>query len=476
MYNNLGNNMTQYKFKTKPFKHQLEAFNLGKDKKEYAYLMEMGTGKTKVAIDNVCHLYQNNKIKTVIVIAPNSVYRNWMFEINTHSPEQYHVNVHKKDKKFTRQNNLLNYYLFNVEAFSHDKGSQILKSVVEEYGSQSCVILDESTTIKNRQAKRTKNILQVCRPVSYKRILTGSPITKSPLDLYSQTEFLKQGALGFTNYFVFRARYSVMKQIQVNGNQNIMIPIYYQNLDELEEKLKKFSFRVKKDDCLDLPPKVYEKRMVSLSKQQQEIYNDLKLYCRTVIENEMVSYTNKLSEINKLQQVACGFLNTDDGEVKELPNTKLKELFNILDEVEGKVIIWSTFVKSIELICEELKNKYGAQSTVEIYGSVSVEARESAVINFQQNPLVKFLVGNPTVGGYGLTLTAASTVIYFNNSFNLEVRQQSEDRAHRSGQKKSVTYIDLIAEKTLDEFILKTLNQKMKLSAQTLGEEVLKYL
>ena len=116
--------------------------------------MEMGTGKTKVAIDNVCHLYQNNKIKTVIVIAPNSVYRNWMFEINTHSPEQYHVNVHKKDKKFTRQNNLLNYYLFNVEAFSHDKGSQILKSVVEEYGSQSCVILDESTNSLDLETER----------------------------------------------------------------------------------------------------------------------------------------------------------------------------------------------------------------------------------------------------------------------------------------------------------------------------------
>ena len=161
---------------------------------------------------------------------------------------------------------------------------------------------------------------------------------------------------------------------------------------------------------------------------------------------------------------------------KDLPNAKLKELLNILEETEGKVIIWSSFVKSIDLIIEKLQEKYGTQSTVEIHGGVSVEARQSSVVNFQENKEVRFLVGNPTVGGYGLTLTAASTVIYFNNSFNLEVRQQSEDRAHRSGQNKSVTYIDLIAEKTLDEFVLKSLNQKMKLSAQTLGEEVLKYL
>lgn len=190
----------------------------------------------------------------------------------------------------------------------------------------------------------------------------------------------------------------------------------------------------------------------------------------------MASYNNKLTEIIKLQQVCCGFLTTDDGEVKDLPNAKLKELLNILEETEGKVIIWSSFVKSIDLIIEKLQEKYGTQSTVEIHGGVSVEARQSSVVNFQENKEVRFLVGNPTVGGYGLTLTAASTVIYFNNSFNLEVRQQSEDRAHRSGQNKSVTYIDLIAEKTLDEFVLKSLNQKMKLSAQTLGEEVLKYL
>jgi SNF2 family DNA or RNA helicase len=370
----------------------------------------------------------------------------------------------------------LNYILFNVEAFSHDSGVNVLKKVVSDFGKSACVIVDESTTIKNRQAKRTKNIIKACLPITYKRILTGSPITKSPLDLYSQCDFLESNILGFQNYFVFRARYSVMKQIEVNGNKNVMIPLYYQNLDELEDKIKGFSYRVLKNECLDLLPKIYQKRLIKLSKQQQDIYNDLKLNCRAIIENEMASYNNKLTEIIKLQQVCCGFLTTDDGEIKDLPNAKLKELLNILEETEGKVIIWSSFVKSIDLIVEKLQEKYGTQSTVEIHGGVSVEARQSSVVNFQENKEVRFLVGNPTVGGYGLTLTAASTVIYFNNSFNLEVRQQSEDRAHRSGQNKSVTYIDLIAEKTLDEFVLKTLNQKMKLSAQTLGEEVVKFL
>jgi SNF2 family DNA or RNA helicase len=468
--------LTKYNFKTKPFKHQLKALEKSQGKQCFAYFMEMGTGKTKVAIDDVVNLYLEKKIDTVVVIAPNSVYQNWINEINMHAGCDVNINTHKVDKNFVHQLDKLNFYLFNVEAFSHSSGVNILKKIMNVFHKKMCAIIDESTTIKNRQAKRAKNIIQVCQSSTYKRILTGSPITKSPLDLYTQCEFLKQGLLGFTNYFVFRARYSVMKQIQVVGNKNIMIPIYYQNLDELEEKIKQFSYRVKKDECLDLPPKVYEKRFIALSKQQQDIYNDLKQTCRVIIEDEMVSYTNKLTEISKLNQVCCGFLKTDDGDTKTLPNSKLNELINILDEIDGKVIIWATFVDTIKTIVNTLKTKFGSDSTVEIYGATTLDARNSAIENFQQNKDVRFLVGNPTVAGYGLTLTAATTVIYFNNSFNLEVRQQSEDRAHRHGQTKSVTYIDLIADKTLDEFILKTLNSKMKLSAQTLGEEVLKFL
>ena len=310
----------------------------------------------------------------------------------------------------------------------------------------------------------------------YKRILTGSPITKSPLDLFSQCEFLKPGILGFTNFYAFRARYSVMKQIQIGANKNLLIPIYYQHLGELENKIKSFSFRVRKDECLDLPPKIYEKRDIKLSDQQIKLYNSLKENCRAIIEDEMASYNNKLTEILKLQQVCNGFLKTDDGETKELTNSKLTELINILDEVDGKVIIWANFVHNIETIIKTLQYKFGQTSVVSVYGDVAVEARNSAVINFQKNDRVRFFVGNPSTGGYGLNLTKASTVIYFSNSFNLEIRQQSEDRAHRIGQENKVTYIDLIAKGTIDEFVLKSLNQKLTLSAQTLGEEVLKFL
>ena len=190
----------------------------------------------------------------------------------------------------------------------------------------------------------------------------------------------------------------------------------------------------------------------------------------------MASYNNKLTEIIKLQQACNGFIKTDEGQIIEFPCGKLDELINILDEVDGKVIIWANFVYNIEKIIKTLEDKFGAMSVVSIYGDVPVVVRNSAVKNFQENEKVRFFVGNPSTGGYGLNLTKANTVIYFSNSFNLEVRQQSEDRAHRIKQKKSVTYIDLIAKGTIDEFVLKSLNQKLTLSAQTLGEEVLKFL
>ena len=200
------------------------------------------------------------------------------------------------------------------------------------------------------------------------------------------------------------------------------------------------------------------------------------MFARAVIEDKEASYTNKLTEIIKLHQVCCGFMVSDAGETTYLENVKMKELFNIIDELDGKVIIWANYLNSITKIIDDLKAKFGDESTVAVYGAVKVEDRKEGVRRFEKDPQCRFFVGNPTTGGYGLNLTKANTVIYFSNSYDLEVRQQSEDRAHRIGQENKVTYIDILARGTIDEFILKALNKKLKISAQTLGEEVLEYL
>ena len=466
-----------YKFLIKPFEHQRQALNAGADKNLFAYFMEMGTGKTKVSVDNACYLYQERKVNVVLVVAPNSVYRNWERQIKENAPVETTVFVHKRDKKFVKTPGKLAFFLINIEAFSSKLGVQTVGKIIDEYAQTMMVIVDESTKIKNRTAKRTKSLTKICRPIAYKRILTGSPVTKSPLDLFSQCAFLSEELLGFTNFYAFRSRYCVMKTVGLgNTGKQFQLPLYFTNLPELEQKLKTFSFRVKKDECLDLPNKIYNKRYVELKGEQQQHYNNLRTFARTIFMDKEASYQNKLTEIVKLHQVACGYVVSDEGTKIEVENPKLDELLNIIEETGNKMIIWANYIHNIETIIKTLESKYGKESVVSIYGAVPVNKREQAVDDFQTKEHVRFFVGNPTTGGYGLTLTAAQTVVYFSNSYDLEVRQQSEDRAHRIGQDNKVNYIDIIANKTIDEFILKALNKKIKISGQTLGEDVLEYL
>ena len=297
------------------------------------------------------------------------------------------------------------------------------------------------------------------------------------MDLYTQCEFLSPELLGFSSYFTFRARYAVMDQIRVGSDRFILAPKYYTNLDELELKLKSFSYRVRKDECLDLPDKIRTQRLIDLTPDQKRTYGELKERALAIINDDTVSYNNKLTELLRLHQVTCGFVKDDNGSVHEFDKCpKMEELLNITEESEGKIIIWANYVYNIEKIMKTLEKHYGKNSTVAIYGAVNTANRQEAVKRFQEDPECRFFVGNPSTGGFGLTLTAASYMVYFSNNFNLEVRQQSEDRAHRIGQKRNVTYIDIIAQKTVDQYILKTLQNKVKLSAETLGETVKAWL
>ena len=465
-----------YEYKTKPFEHQREALIQGAHRKGFAYLMEMGTGKTKVTIDNAAYLYLENKISLMVVVAPNSVYQNWKDEISLHCPCDTNIFTYKIDKKFLYDESKLNVVLMNVEAFSHKSGVKYLEEILKVCGADVMMVVDESTTIKNRTAQRTKSLIKLGKMTEYRRILTGSPITKSPLDLFAQFEFLQSGLLGTDNFYVFRARYCVMHDIASSSGKRLSIPSYYVNLEELEKVIKKNSFRVLKKDCLDLKPKVYTKRMVNLKPQQAEAYKELADRARTIIFDDEVSYSNKLTEVQKLRELTDGFYTTDTGEKKDLPSAKLEELFNVLEETEGKVIIWANYIITLEKIIKALQKRYGTDSTVAIYGKIPAKDRPEIINRFQNDDGTRFFVGNPQTAGYGLNLTSANTVIYYSNSFNLEERQQSEDRAHRVGQKKSVLYIDLIVKGTVDEMIIKSLKSKIQISAKTLGEEILEYL
>ena len=471
--------MWKYPYKTKPYEHQRNALNESAEKVQWAYFMEMGTGKTKVTIDNMAYLFFQKKIDTALIIAPKSVYTVWQSEIETHIPDQLKYKIYKwnidKPKDYQDLNNSkdLKIFLMNVEALSTKRGVEGAVDYLTK-NKLNFVVLDESTTIKNRSAKRTKNILGLRKLSHIRRILTGSPITKSPLDLYTQCQFLSPELLGFSSYLAFRNRYAEMTDIPVGSGRYISVPKYYKRLEELETKLKQFSTRIRKDQCLDLKPKVRQKRYIELEGESKNIYNRLRTSALAIVEDSTISFSNKLTEIIKLHQVCNGFTKNDDGEIMTLHKSKLKALEETLDETDGKVIIWANYLYNIHEIKKFLIDKYGPESTVSIYGEVSVQDRKDAVDRIQQDPKCRFLVGNPTTGGFGLTLTAVNTVIYFSNNYNLEIRKQSEDRAHRMGQKGTVVYIDIVARNTLDEAIMKSLTSKGQIAAKTLGEEDLR--
>jgi len=471
--------MWKFPYKTTPYEHQRNALNQSAEKTQWAYFMEMGTGKTKVTIDNIAYLYLQRKITAALIVAPKSVYTNWESEIEVHMPDVLKYKIYKwnidKPKDYYKLNESkdLKIFLINVEALSTKRGFEGCIDFLRKH-KLNFVTIDESTTIKNRSAKRTRNILALAKLSYVRRILTGSPITKSPLDLYTQCQFLSPELLGFSSYLAFRNRYAEMTDIPVGSGRYISVPKYYKRLEELETKLKQFSTRIRKDECLDLKPKVRQKRYIELEGDSKKIYDRLRTSALAIVEDSTISFSNKLTEIIKLHQVCNGFTKNDDGEIMQLHTQKLKALEEILEETDGKVIIWANYIYNIKELIKFLEDKYGKESVVSIYGDIDVQKRKEAVQKIQTNDKVRFLVGNPTTGGFGLTLTAVNTVIYFSNNYNLEVRKQSEDRAHRMGQKGTVVYIDIVAKDTLDEAIMKSLTSKGQIAAKTLGEEDLR--
>jgi SNF2 family DNA or RNA helicase len=469
-----------YKFKTKPYAHQLDALETSWDKENFAYFMEMGTGKSKVLLDNAAILYDKGLINGLLLIAPKGVYRNWYdSEIPTHLPEHIEKKIvlWKTSDKSAKQKNLLNtlfktgtdlhILIMNVEAFSSGDGANFAYKFLSCH--KAMIAIDESTTIKTPTSKRTKSILSLRDHAKYRRILTGSPVTKSPLDLFSQCQFLDPWLLDHQSYYTFRARYSVARKIQVNGRQ-VEIVVGYRNLAELSEKIKPFSKRILKEDCLDLPSKSYVKHYVELTKEQKKVYEQMKKEAIAFLDGKMQSSATVMTQLMRLHQITCGHFTADDGTIKDLPCSRLNELMSILENVEGKTIIWSHYTHDVRRIIKEIKRVYGDDSVVDYYGATDTDARSKNIKKFQTNDKCRFFVGTTHTGGYGITLTAGSNMIYFSNGYDLEKRQQSEARIDRIGQTQKMTYIDIMTQDTIDERIVKALRNKVNI-ANTIMDE-----
>jgi len=451
-------------FKTEPFEHQRKTFYLSRDQKVFALLMEQGTGKTKVVIDNSAYLYSKGEISALVVIAPNGVHRNWIREVDTHLPDwcehqitYYRSGMNKKEieafESVRSSKDCLKIFTFNVEAFTSPKAVHWMEKIL--LSNDVMLVVDESTRIKTPGAKRTKLITKFGKQVKYKRILTGTPITKNAADVYAQFKFLDTQILGYDSFYSFRNQYCVM-----GGFEQRQI-IAYKNLDELSRNVEGHSFRVLKKDCLDLPPKIYQRHFVEMSERQKKMYNTMKKGFIAELEGNVIEAPEAITRLLRLQQILCGWFPTENERVQPIDekNPRIEALKDVLEGIESKVIIWARFradIRAIERLLGDLAVSY--------HGGVDSDARELAIDRFQKDPAIRYFIGTPQAGGTGLTLTAAEYAIYYSNSFDLEQRLQSEDRCHRIGTKNNVTYIDIECQKSIDSKIIKALRDKKNIA------------
>lgn len=474
-----------YLFKTEPFDHQRKVFYKSRNRESYALFMEQGTGKSKVIVDTAAWLYGKGKINAIFIIAPNGVHRNWVEnEIPIHLPDYVDRQVRYWDsnrtntKKFTNWVNeifsdeiKLKIFTMNFEAVITKKGKIFIRQFLEHF--KTFLVVDESHYIKNQKAKRTKAITFYGKLSKIRRILTGTPVTQNPLDLFTQFEFLDETILGFSSYYSFRNRYAILEKnkMTVETKKGKALVDYttvigFQNLEELNKKLAPHFYRVTKVECLDLPPKLYQTIYVELSKEQKRHYVNLRDQLLTQIEEEELTIAVALVKILRLQQVVGGFLPTDSGNIYQIEKSfpRLDRFLETIEVLQGKTIIWCKFTEEIKLLARTLKELYEQESTCLYYGEISQDDRVNAVERFQTDPKLKFFVGQPKSGGIGLNLTAGSNVVYYSNDYALGVRLQSEDRPHRIGQENKVTYIDLVCPGTIDEKVFQALRMKKNLA------------
>lgn len=478
---NLNFNFKNYPeiFKTKPLDHQFKFFEISKNLKFYGLLFEQGCGKTKVIIDTATHLFLEKKIKAMIVVAPNGVHKNWITE---EMPK--HCNVEYKEflwnGDFTKKNMIkfdnmfsetakLKIFAFNVESFVGNKQKAMVIKILKE--NDTLLILDESQTIKNPKSIAAKFFQSVSNYAKYRRIMTGTPITKGVEDFYTQLNFLSPDIIGMSSFYAFKSKYCNTKTMQVSNSNSKTFEkiISYKCLDDLQNKIQSHTGRVLKKECLDLPEKIYQKENFDLTSEQKRHYDEIKQEGITFIkmcqEKQIpITLDNVLSRMKKMQQISLGYLlNIEEKSIIEIvpadKNPRLLKLKELLNKINGKVIIWTIYTQDIIYISKIL-----GQSAVRYDGKITDEQKEINKKEFKENPNVKYLIANTQAMARGHTLTEAETSIYYCNSFDLELRLQSEDRNHRQGTKNNVLYIDIQANKTLDAKIINALRHKKKVA------------
>ena len=438
-----------------PYDHQVKAFNFALEvlgvAKGMALLAEMGTGKSLMTIAVLGTLYQQGKVSRLLVVAPKSIVGVWKEEFEKFADFEYNLAV--LDGASTKK----------ADVIRHMKGVGLQVIVVNyesawrledelKLWSPDSIVCDESTKIKNPQARCSKALHRLGKKSKYNLILTGTPITNSPLDFFSQYKFLDDSIFG-GSFYAFRAKHAIL-----GGFQQHQI-VGYKNLDELVSKAHAVAYRVKLKDAVDLPPFIDETRLIALEPKAQRIYRNLEKVSYSELSQGEITTRNVLTKLLRLSQITGGFIKNEDGESEQLSTAKIDALEDIVESVTlqgNKVVVFARFIPELRAIERMLRKLGVAYSLI----SGEVKDRQEQVEKFQTDPEVKVFVGQLQTVGMGLTLTAACVAVFYSLDFNYANYEQSRARIHRIGQDKKCLYIHLVAKGTVDEKVFYALKHK----------------
>lgn len=470
--------------KTKLYEYQRKALNTCKLREYFHYDMDMGTGKTLVTLAEVEHLFSKGKIDCAIIVAPKGMYHQWEEEFYKHCDEALCESVltytwgqasgardlSAIEEVFSKDSNLGRFIVLNTEALSTKRGKDFLLCLTKRF-KDIYISVDEATDIKHHQTARTRALLDTQHLFKYRRILSGSLGSNSPLEVYSPYRFLHRTIFP-GNWYAFRARYAKLEDQFMGGGRSIKKIVGYRNIEDLATRCSRHSFMLRKDESIDLPDKVFMQRNVLLSKEQMALYNQMREeFIIQLDETKLVSASIVLTQIMVLRQILCGFLVTKDVETMEKevhpiqPNPRDSALLEVIQEIRNpeKVVIWAPFQQAIRGLHSLLEETYGKGSTITFYGGNN--SRTEDLQRWKKSPEVRFCLGTLSAGGRGLNMIEASNMVYYSPDWDLDKLKQSQDRIHRIGQENRCVYTTLVAKGTVDERIMKIVHDKR----QTLG-------
>ena len=479
----------------KDFEHQIRVVDESWSTPGWNLFCDTGTGKSRMAITTAERLAAAGLINGLFIIAPGGMYRNWEEQCQLHFTTGFQIKLWRaaltpaarkrfaSDAAMTNSPSDFPILLMNVEAFSSPSGDATKIAAAFLRSHKCLLVVDESTSIRRPTSARTRTILQLSMLAPFRRNLSGFPSPETPADLYSQILMIRppESLFPFKSYYAFRNTFCVVEvefiRVKGGGFQKVQKITGAQRQSELRELLLNFSSLVSKKECLDLPPRVYERRHVEMTEEQKTLYATAQkkaLYAVSVAASGSpsaeVSVSNRMGQLEKLHQIACGLIKDDAGTWHHIKTRLYDELIAQLEEIQGKVIIYSIYTEQIRETVRRLNEHFGDGAAAAFHGETSQDERVALAARYEDRASrLRFLVANPATGQFGWTFVAGGTAIYLSTNHEAEPRHQSEDRLHRIGQvASSVTYIDFITG-SLSEKILTNVMNKRNVAAEIMG-------